>query len=339
VATIKFLTELFDAHAKDLQEFYSEGEDIFVCPICLTGFPREVISQRLVTDGHVWPSYVRRISEKARQMHVLLCGHCNHIAGTRGDAQMQIHERNRRRAETGNLDGRKVQFISNKDNSLINMNNVDITYNSQDESLTIVGRVSSNGKWRDASPEDQQKFIALYQNREPAKLVIQLPRKHKPELAQAGWITSAYLMGFYCLGYRFIFDSSLNLVRNYILNSFDKTIKQNPIQLNPDDFGIWEEDSNKSADPELLFMVPFEAGKRVYLQANCLRYRIRLPFRYQPSVLMPILQQALTDLHKSFQALREDRETIFFQVSSNKKDGNQSWYDQLLGTPHITDSV
>jgi hypothetical protein len=335
MATIQFLNELFDAHVRDLQDFYCGEEDLFVCPICLTGFSREAINQRLLTDGHVWPNSVRKISEKARQMHVLLCRRCNHVAGARGDAQMQIHEQILARAETGHLDRGRVQLIRNQNNSPINLNNVDVTYHPRDNSWTITGRVDNNGKWQDGNPEDQLKFSGIYQNREPVKPLFLPSGNYKSELAQAGWITSAYLTGFYCLGYRFILDSSLDIVRKYIICSFDSKIKRNPVQLNPDDLGIWVEDSNKYVNPELFFMVPFEAGKRVYLQANCLRYRIRLPFRYLSSVFFPVLQKTLSDLNMSAQTLREEKATLFFQIPRDNIGGNRSWYDQLLGTPHI----
>ncbi len=331
----QFLNRLFDAHAKDLQEFYAEEEDIFICPICMTGFSRDAIKEKNVTDGHVWPKSIRMVSKKARNMHVLLCADCNHVAGERGDAQMQLHEEIRKGEETGKPHRSRIVHLRRKQDDIPISLNAVVSYNLEDKSITVSGRLDRDAKWRDSRPEDQARFMELFQKQEPVDILIHPPRDYKPELAEAGWITSAYLMGFYSLGYRFIFHPSLDPVREYILNSFDKTIKENPVKLNPDDFGIWEQKSGHSADPELLFMVPFELGKRVYLQANCLKYEIRLPFRYRYPVLMPILHRIIPGFAIKLPSLREAKETVFFSIPHNKISGHRSWYDDLLGTPHI----
>ncbi|NUM48579.1 MAG: hypothetical protein HUU38_28055 [Anaerolineales bacterium] len=329
------LNNLFNAHVKDLKEVFTEWDEVFICPICMNGFLRDAIKEKTVTDGHVWPKSIRKLSEKAGNMHVLLCANCNHTAGGRGDAQMQIQEKMRKGKKTGKLYGvRKVQLHRSQDAIPINLN-VDVTYHAEDKSITITGRLDRNEKWFDSSPEDQARFKETYERKENVEIVIHPPRNYKPELDPAGWITSAYLMGFYSLGYRFILDSNLDPVREYILNSFDKTIKGPPAQLNLDDFGYWDQQLERSADPELLFMLPLEMGKRVYLQVNCLSYVIRLPFRYRPSVLVPILYRDIPDFVARLPAMIERKMNIPFPITSNKLEGQRSWYDDLLGAPNI----
>jgi hypothetical protein len=337
MTTEQFLNILFDAHSRDLQEIYKEENDIFVCPICLTGFSREAIHEKILTDGHVWPKHIRANSEEAKSMHVLLCADCNHNAGARGDAQMQLSEKIRKDRETGKLGQAKLLFIRKKDGIQINMNVDSYTYHPETNSATATTKIDKNIRWRNNNPKDQQDFEETYRNNEFADLIILPPNNFKPELIHAGWITSAYLMGFYCLGYRFIFDKSLDPVRKYILNSFDKSLKLNPIQLNPDNFGIWEQTLNQIRDPELLFVIPFEVGKPVFLQANCLSHGIRIPFRYKNiSVLAQKLYENIPNCERKLDEFRESKKTIYFRISYNKRNGDHSWFDDLLGTPKIT---
>ena len=280
MTTEQFLNQLFDAHTKDLNEFHPGMGEVVVCPICLNIIPREAISKKQLTDGHVWPKGIRKVSKLANSMHVLLCNECNHTAGSRGDKQMQVFELFKKGEETGDLYGRrKVQIIKNPGEKPIDMN-VQVTRHLDDNSVTITGRIDKDLNWLEGSPEDQARFREVYEKHEQVTVIVNPYPELKSKFVPAGWITSVYLMAFYYLGYRYILHSSLDPVRDYILKSFEPDAEKNMVLPNDVDFSIRENESEYFPDPVLFFVCPLENNQKVYLQVNFLKYEIRLPFRY-----------------------------------------------------------
>ena len=333
---IEGLKILFDSHAQDLKAFHPDDQDYFICPICLRGYTSEALYGDLLSLGHVWPEYLRKKSEKARNMHTLLCKNCNNKAGSHSDKQMQLYTEHRDGFEKGRLEKINVLLYRNHEETPINLNNISLLINNTEHSFIITGRVDKETQeFLDGSPIDQKKLIEVCLNQEPVRPQSKPAADYKPDLVPAGFITSAYLMCFYFLGYRFILDRSLDVVREYIQDSFMREKRQNPIQLNEDDFGIWETQENIYKDPELFFMIPFESGKHVYFQVNYLSYQIRLPSRYQPEYLFPVLQRIIPDYENNLLILREKKVTIPFKISDPKTEKRNSWFDNLLGTPQI----
>lgn len=213
------------------------------------------------------------------------------------------------------------------------MNVVNITRHLHDGSITVNWIANEDLTWRHNDPEDQSRFKEIYENQDRVEFLIHPHPLHNPDLAQAGWVTSSYLMAFHNLGYRFILNSTLNQVRDYIKSSFEGYIKDNPLAHELDDFGVWVRSPEYPINPELLFMAPLENGKRVYLQVNCLAYEIRLPFRFRMSVLYPILIRSIPNFQARISELQEKKQVIHFPVPYNKMVGDKSWYDDLLGNP------
>ncbi len=214
MAKEEFLNSLFDAHTKDLNDVYPNQGDVFVCPICLLIFPRVVIKEKILTDGHIWPQFFRKKSVKAKNMRVLLCSDCNHKAGSRSDKQMQLNEQIRDGEESGEWFGsRRVQLIRKPGERPVDLN---VKISGDMKNFRITGRINRNKQWIDGSPEDQMRFHEIIERSERVSILIHPHKNLDSDKVPAGWITSAYLMAFYALGYRYILDSSLNIVREYI---------------------------------------------------------------------------------------------------------------------------
>jgi hypothetical protein len=337
MATEQFLNQLFDAHTKDLNEFRPGMGDVIVCPICLSIVPREAISQKSLTDGHVWPTGLRKTSKVANSMHVLLCNTCNHTAGSRGDKQMQVFEDVKKGDETGDLHGiRKVQIIKNPGEKPIEMN-VKVSCDLNDNSITVTGRIDENFNWLEGSPEDQARFRDVYEKHEKVTVIVNPYRELKPQFVSAGWITSAYLMAFYHLGYTYTLHPSLDPVREYILKSFDLNEEKNLILPTDDNFSLREYEVEYFPDPELFFICPLENNQKVYLQVNFQKYQIRLPFRYSRLVFEWLVKKSIPDIEDKFPELQKAGGYLFFPIKQTKADGNMTIYDFLLGK-HITEA-
>jgi hypothetical protein len=330
MATEEFLNQLFDAHTKNLNEFHPGMGEVVVCPICLSIIPREAISQKYLTDGHVWPKGIRNESKVASSMHLLLCNKCNHTAGSRGDKQMQVFELVKKGEETGDLGRRRVQIIKNPGEKPIDMN-VAIIRNLDDNSFTITGRVDKDMNWLDGSPEDQARFREVYKKQEQVTVIVHPYPEFKSKFVPAGWMTSAYLMAFYHLGYRYVLDSTLAPVRDYILKSFEPDAEKNLVLPDDDDFSIRKNESDYFPDPELFFVCPLEKNQKVYLQVNFLKYEIRLPFRYSRLVFEWIVKKSIPDIEDKFPELQKAGGYLYLPIKQTKADGNLTIYDFLLG--------
>jgi 5-methylcytosine-specific restriction endonuclease McrA len=95
MAHTNFLEKLFKAHLADLKSVAPNLGDVFICPICLERFTIDAIYNEVVTDGHVWPGYIREKpgSALATSQRILLCKTCNSTSGSRGDKQIQLLEK------------------------------------------------------------------------------------------------------------------------------------------------------------------------------------------------------------------------------------------------------
>ncbi len=234
MAKKEFLDNLFNAHTKDLNDVYPGQGDVIVCPICLRISPRIEIEEKVLTDGHVWPKYFRKISKKAKNMHVLLCSECNHKAGSRGDKHMQLEEQIRAGEAIGRWYGsRRVQLFKMPGEKPIDLN---VKISGEMSNLTISGRIDKNKQWVDNSPEDQARFQEIVERGKEVSILIHPYTDVDSEKVPVGWITSAYLMAFYALGYRYILHPSLNPVREYITSSINPDITEQPVLPQQENF-------------------------------------------------------------------------------------------------------
>ena len=152
-------------------------------------------------------------------------------------------------------------------------------------------------------------------------------------MASVGWITSAYLYAFFCLGYRYIFHKSIFPVREYILRSFEKQFDEKSEHIKLGDYGIREYLNQVYINPEILLVVPVDNKTFVHLEINFKRYNISLPMHFSPSVLRQLIYKEMPDYDKKKSEILDAGGYLYSPIVSSKQDGKDSIYDYLLGKP------
>jgi hypothetical protein len=132
-----------------------------LCPICLVGYPEEAISDKTLTDGHIWPNAIRQRSEKARHYRVLLCARCNNSSGSRGDAQMQMFKQVQDEESSGQYTGRRVQIAFGPDVRPVSLNASVITTKAGDSPVSAKIRLEPTRN----DPKEMARFRDLSQDR------------------------------------------------------------------------------------------------------------------------------------------------------------------------------
>ncbi len=328
----EFLETLFHAHAIDLASVDPRYPDHFVCPICFNVFPHEVIYSGALSDGHVWPEGIREKSgtEKIRHQHVLLCTECNNRAGTSGDKQMQLREAVKDAEKKGELFGdRKVEVIRGPAEKPIRLQ----AQLRLEQNETIQGKIifplDRTGEWARNNPKEHERFEALGRDN-PFSMIVYPFHELKPHLAEAGWITSAYLLAFFTFGYRCILNGNLDRVREYILRSFTDMPDQPP---KFDDFGIQECKSHFYQEPVIGLVIPLDGKTGVHLEISLFDYHVRLPFHhYVPQTLWALIQRN-EEISKEIPRLLAEGARLYAPIDCKKMDGHECLWDYVLGKP------
>lgn len=331
----EFLKTLFDSHLVDLNDVRQQAVNEFICPICSAEYAEEDVGNGNLTNGHVWPDYIREKSKSktASRQHVLLCKKCNSTAGSRGDKHMQLREQIKDADKAGQLyDERRIQIITTPGTSPIKLR-ARVNYRKSD---VIDGRVTfqldkRTGKWLRNDPEEQERFLALTQN-DKFGLLIEPQHELKSELAPVGWITSAYLYAFYTFGYRYILHPSLDIVRDYILKSFGDKTSPDLKTPNSDNFGLTECKEHNFENPEIGLIIPMDNKTSIHLQISFLDYHIRLPFHFVPFVLQAMILNvpAIAD---QLPQLRGTDIRLYSPITCNRSDRHDCKWDYVLGKP------
>ncbi len=333
---LKTLIKLYRAHQADFRHVSPEQGDSFLCPICLQNFNHQDLRDGRLTDGHVWPVGVRRKSKVpgSASRKVLLCADCNRRAGSYGDRQMQLMEQIREGEETGEIYGERTIQIP------INPGEKPITLRGRirrktPTSMTITGLLK-NEAWVRSDPKDYRRFMDLLEQNRSFSLIEYPHHELKTSLVGAGWITSAYLMAFHALGYRYILHEGLDRVRDYILKSFDPASGDEIDLPRYDDFCIREFNDHYVYDPELSLIVPVNEEAKVHLEVQSLRYLIKLPFHYDPKILLEWLQLEGFEIAEGSLVGKDPILAPGFisaRISCNKLRLHPCIFDVLMGMP------
>jgi len=332
-----FFEQLYDAHVTDLRSVTDIVPTVgneFICPVCLVNFTTEDIANKRLSDGHVWPTFIRDKSgsQLAKTHHVILCDRCNWEAGAHGDAHVQLLEKVRDGTKTGKHYGDQL---------------IQITSGSTDRPITLRGNIARTDKlavtlafpidkksrrWARNDPKEQARFEALRDSGEPISMVVHPHHGVKAHLAKAGWITSAYLFAFYTLGYRYIFHESLNDVRQYIARSFEDEAKQELALPQSDVFRVEITDDNVK-DPQIGVMLPFGGNKPVYLQINFFDYQVRLPFRVSSEILSDVIHTLIPNSDELVSQALATGNPLYSELTCTKTHPHDCTWDYILGKP------
>ena len=338
LAKTAYLLQLFRSHVADLNDVAPGAGNIFVCPICLREFTEDDVHSKFLTDGHVWPLGMRKKSKKASSTAVLLCKDCNNGAGGKGDAQMQLYEKIKDIPESGELYGiRTVEIIENPGEKPIRMR-ANVHKNDKTQ-VTLSGILNEQRRWMGSSPEDQARFEDLVkrslETQQQFTVTILPPNEYKQNLVGYGWITSAYLMAFYTLGYRYILHRDFDFIRDYILSSFDSKQKETPTLQGSEDFHIITEGKINFPDPEVRISIPMIGDGKVGLEVCFLRYEISLPILLHPNLFYGFKSYCLRQVSGQSLPPASDGDVpyIYSYIHCTKTVEHTCFFDYLLGKP------
>lgn len=191
--------------SKNLELFYPELNNSFMCPICL-----KIISlsnKNKISEAHIIPKAA------GGNVKTYLCTSCNNNFGSQQDKwfgeYVRLHKQKKHVLQTNikkghfSLDGTKI--------------NGEWRY-GQDNKLELIIYGNRN------SPEINDHILSKFQKEIPKSLRMEIPILEKERFIKIGYLTAAYLLCFATFGYSWVFQSYLAEIRNQIQNPDEKII-------------------------------------------------------------------------------------------------------------------
>lgn len=295
----KHQKNLFKSHIADLKDFLPGSKELFACPICLKIFSFDSIESDLVDVGHVWPKYFRERSEAAKHQQVLLCKTCNSRAGHAGDEIMQEDAQLDEWKKTGKLGLRKLR-VTNSPGQKDALHLEAFIQQPREKELRLSFPKYDKPSQQRYFGEQLSRFKDLM--KEGSVDITVYPPRGKPgkpfgdptndPLAKAGYLTSAYLMAFHRYGYRYILQTRLDPVRDYIKESFDKRVDDRLDFSESKDICVRKctDPTHFCDDPEIGFVISVSEEAPFHYEVRFLNVHIRLP---APQVFPDVERQHL----------------------------------------------
>lgn len=173
-------------------------DNLFLCPICFKYFPEEAVDANLISLEHVPPKAV------GGKVRTLTCRTCNNEAGTRLDSKLQKH----------------LNFIEFDDN--IPKTELEIKYSLNDSvflpatlSQSPEGNLIIAGQPHRSNPKDLERIMQNPpQNANQMTFRLQIPTYERH--SRAAILRIAYLYAFSVLGYSFLMNPNLGVIRGQI---------------------------------------------------------------------------------------------------------------------------
>jgi hypothetical protein len=303
--------ELFLRHAEDLHRVCPSTQDRFVCSTCFRVFmPADLDKENTLSIGHIWPgNFFRAKSAEADKHVVLLCDSCNSRGGDTYDAAMQEIERFRESQRTGEPFARRFVSIflphnpsrkrirmglfvierkgglSSSDMELV-VRSGGIAQKYGDVELGLFPLIDEAGRkhyntddWGTAKEYlCQGASVAI----EPFDSDWEKGRiSKKPILWRVGLLTSAYLYAFRTFGYRYIFQSCLDPIRDYIGQASTRQKIVANLAFAPGNSINVARYTAFYEDPDIGFFNPYGSGIPHHIRIHFLDYAIWLPTRYE----------------------------------------------------------
>jgi len=334
MAHIEFLEKLFKAHMADLKSVAPNLGDVFVCPICFRKFTLDAIYNEEVTDGHVWPDYIREKprSALATSQRVLLCKTCNSDSGSRGDKQMQLLEKIKDAEKSGKFYGeRRVEVIQAPNQKPIKLHAGLVRTGDLTARINFT-RDRKRKQWARNNPQKQDMFLSLVEKGEKFSLIIRPHQELRASLAKTGWLTAGYLLAFYTFGYRYIFYEELQPVRDHILASF-KNGPENLAFPKSDVISVTMCQTHNLTDPRIELDMPTSGNQPVHVEVSFLNYHVELPFHgvYEP--LLDVIHLQMPDFEERLPELAQQDIPLRAPISCTKLDEHDCVWDYVMGKP------
>lgn len=319
--------DLFALHLLDLQNVCPKASGVFVCPICFGIFTEEDLpnDKLKLNVGHVWNrKFVHKYtsSEKAVHQQVLLCQVCNSRSGGRGESILIEFEAFRRTREAGHFHKPRTRvFPSTGPNEPADLGLIPVEIKEDSKRATLSFPVSEKTGRPLYNPKARRKFED-YMTQGLCSVIVEetYPFRERWLPAQAVLLTSAYLLAFYSFGYRYIFHTYLDPVREYILSSFEGNVDNRLDFEEVKTVAVRICGEHFNEEPEIDFF-PAKGQSPHHLEISFLDYHIRLPYT-QPLI---IREEALP--------LPEGVRGISIRASDHKVHSGICGLDSLIGDP------
>jgi hypothetical protein len=195
--TLKKKKAILNKICKNLSSFYPAHHEKFMCPTCLNIV--HLKESNNITEAHIIPRY------SGGKLKTYLCKNCNSKFGAKQDKWFGEFVRL-------NEEGKGV-FNTNKQSGYLHINGIKVGGKF---------RVSPDGEGLDiaimiarTSPEALKK---LDESGNFLEFKIGIPLEENKKLVYVGFLTAAYLMWFKELGYSWVLQDHLDIVRKQIMN-------------------------------------------------------------------------------------------------------------------------
>lgn len=322
-----FRQRLFQAHLQDLQsleDFEDLGiaDGVFVCPICGNQYTED---SNQFSIGHVWPDVLRK-GNRFHSHAVLLCEYCNHTAGSRGDAQIGRAIEEAEAHATRRYPERRMIFRSHENPR------EPLKINASISILDVEEGEGSSGTITLSPMRNNPANIRRLKGGEKFDVSIEPHPLLRPQLVQAGWVTSAFLLAFYALGYRYMLSAAAEQIRNYLWSSFNTDEPALPECVR---IGSLPKDEAPYVRPEILITIPLNPIDLVILRIRAQRTVIDLPLPFNPEVLHAILREKAPEIFVATTGkIKWDfpkNSVIEIPIRCTKTQPHECIFDHILG--------
>ena len=193
--------------SENLEIFYPEHKNSFMCPACFSVIPISNLDQ--ISEAHIVPK------SAGGKLKTFLCKKCNSRFGAKQDKWF----------------GEIIKIANDKKSSLFATQIRDRYF--------LIDDIKVNGHWEqnqdgglsffihiDRNSPDVNRMINEKFGKHPPKIQLSIPFPilRNQRLIEVGYLTAAYLMWFGLLGYSWALQSHLNQIRQQIINPENEII-------------------------------------------------------------------------------------------------------------------
>lgn len=257
---------IFEKGAEAIRQITGVDKDLYACPLCRSAFPKEALDTGSLTLEHVPPDSI-----DGRGI-VLTCHQCNSKAGYTIEAQ--LHRRREAikfaQALTGDGDySGRVQLTMSEIET-----NVDAEI--EDGRLRLVVPEEINDPDHQEGQFEKLDEMAENDTWDGYKFNVSPDIRYNPRVADLSYLKSGYLAAFASLGYLYVMQESLEVVRKQVTNPKDQLISNYMITLpnsEPDERKMIRVEKPINAiavqiDRQLVFLPPVDSDDKFYESFN-----------------------------------------------------------------------
>lgn len=222
--TLKKRKFLFDRGVQSYQMLSGNTDEIYICPLCKTGYEESALHARDLTLEHVPPQSV------GGKIICLTCRTCNTAAGMKFDSAFPEHKKFQSMekafvAKNGTFSGRgRAHLGTSSVNADINIDNGQVT-------VRVLQELNK--------PEEFREHVQLWSTQQKTgspklSFRIETPFRFSWNTLQIAYVKSAYLAAFAQIGYSYALHENMDMVRRQIEDPSSMILPSDMIVRLPD---------------------------------------------------------------------------------------------------------